>query len=334
MYPRGIALLAVAVFATGCAASADHTDASITLRAPKGAAPSTTTARPPAGFTVTGGDSLGECSYAHEQALLVGVQDDGPAPATLWMFDPSPSTDEAVPPHHEYWGELKGCPVADPSKGVWPTALSLDWNGTAYVMWTFGLGTKGTSVSRLYKFDPWGAATCEPVGLDLKGPSGKAFRGGMGFSVRERAGEADWLFFAGRVDGDTVNHLSAWDPVGNTSRVFDGVFPTGFTPDRVAGTEDGLLFAFDGPRFVEIDPNDGSLGAVRSMKIPGHHFPGSGFAFLQDDLWAFESSGSVAASTSVVHRFDRKSGETFEETTVPVHVAAAAPMTCAPGTAK
>ena len=77
-----------------------------------------------------------------------------------------------------------------------------------------------------------------------------------------------------------------------------------------------------------------NVASARSMKIPGHHFPGSGFAFLQDDLWAFESSGSVAASTSVVHRFDRKSGETFEETTVPVHVAAAAPMTCAPGTAK
>jgi len=236
-----------------------------------------------------------------------------------------------VAPKTEYWGELKGCPVADPSKGVWPTAVSLDWNGIAWVMWTFGAGTT-TSMSRLYKFDPGGAASCVPVGVELKGPSGKAFRGGMGFSVRALAGEADWLFFAGMVAGDPTSHLTAWDPVSNADRVFDGVFPKGFTPDRVAGTEDGLLFAFDGLRFVEIDPRDGTLGAVRAMNVPGHHSPGSGFAFLQDDLWAFESSGTIAASTSIVHRFDRVSGETFTETTVPVHVAAAAPMTCAPGT--
>lgn len=332
---RGIALLAVAC-ATGCAAYADHTDPSVRLRPPIGSKPTATptSTPPPSGFGAVGTGERGECSYAHEQALLVGVQDDGPAPATLWMFDPSPSMDETAPPKSEYWGELEGCPVADPSKGVWPTALSLDWHGVAYVMWSFGVDTKGASISRLYKFDPWGDARCEPVGLELRGPSGKAFRGGMGFSVRERAGDVDWLFFAGRVDGDSVTRLSAWDPNSNDARVFDNSFPAGFVPDRVAGTEDGLLFAFDGVRFTEIDPHDGSLGPVRTMKIPGHHFPGSGFAFLQDDLWAFESEGAVSASKSVVHRYDRKLGEVFTETTVPVHVSAAAPMTCAPGTAK
>ncbi len=328
-----LATLALASLA-GCAASSDHTDWTTNLRPPKPANPSAGPVKKPSGLAVVGEGDRGDCSYVHEQAILIGVQDEGPAPATLYMFDPSPSLDESVPARTEYWGELVGCPIADPSKGVWPTAVSLDGEGVAYVMWTYGVGQPGKSVSRLYRFDPTGPATCEPIGVELRGPTGKAFHGGMGFVTRERPADADWLFLAGAVEGDPVVRLSAWDPVNNISRTFDDSFPAGFMPDRVAGTEDGLLFAFDRLRYVEIDPNNGAVGPVRSMKVPGHHFPGSGFSMLRDDLWAFEGDGAIGSSTSRAFRHDRTTGVTTEEDSVPVYVAAAAPSTCAPSAAK
>jgi len=322
----GTMLLSMFV-AAGCAASVDKDP---TKRGDLAGKPPTfgTGGGVGGGFKTPNLSQDGDCSIEAELMYLIGVTSNEAGPASLYAFEPVALVAKKL-------AELDGCPDVDIDEQTWPLAMSIDVEGYAWVLFVHAYGVPGSSYGKVFKVDM--AGNCIDTLLTFTPPRDAWVEGGLGFIGPAVGSEVDRLYLGGVFTDSKTPRLHHLDP---TTLALESVgsfigAPSGFWPSRMAGTDDGRLYAFAGARYSEIDPVNGKLlGALGDLKLPRDRFPGSAIAYWGDDFWIFESIGDPAAALATIYRHQRAAAVTTEEGSVRLHVTAAAVTTCAPTVAK
>jgi hypothetical protein len=269
---------------------------------------------------------FGDCSYEQELMFVLGTESNTPGPATLYSFDPPTMTAKKI-------AALSGCPEVDADRHNWPMAMSIDVEGTAWVLFVYGHGLPGKSFAEIYQVDTT-TGDCTDAKVSFKGPSDSWIEGGLGFIGPAYGTDKDRLFLGGVfTELNAPPGLLSLDPRTLTLATVGpfGGAPAGFWPSRVTGTGDGRLYAFSGAQWAEIDPTSGKLKtALNDLKLPSDHFPGSAIAYWGEDFWIFEGDGLPGDSSSTIYRHELATKLTSEEGTFPSYVTAAGVTTCAP----